>query len=291
MCKKAYLEKRRHSTETVPFSYYSSKIPDYFPSVPIHWHNEFEINRIIEGSGEFLWGDKRYSCKAGDIIIIPPDTLHTIYLTTSNSLHYDTLVFNSSMLYSNIGERSYNELILPLISGKIAVFPKIDSNIPLYKDLITFTDLVFKHAKDSRAINDILLKSELLHIFGIIFENSLYCKVNISSKSILHILRPALEYIRNNYNRDTTIDELANICHISSSHFMGCFKNATGIGAIEYICQLRIKKACEMLRDYEDNISDIAAQCGFSNLSNFNRHFKKQLGITPSEYRKKMLKR
>ena len=72
---------------------------------------------------------------------------------------------------------------------------------------------------------------------------------------------------------------------------MGCFKNATGIGAIEYICQLRIKKACEMLRDYEDNISDIAAQCGFSNLSNFNRHFKKQLGITPSEYRKKMLKR
>ena len=288
MSGKNYQEKRKHSTETIPFSYYASKIPDYFPSVPIHWHNEFEINRLISGKGEFLCGDKRYPCNAGDIVIIPPDALHTIYPTTLDSLHYDTLVFNSSMLYSSIGERSYNELILPLISGKIMIYPRIDSSIPEYNNLITFTDLVFKYAKNSGAINDLLLKSNLLHIFGTILKNHLYYEVKTSSKNVLHTIRPALEYIRKNYNKNISINELAKISHISPSYFMGCFKNATGISAVEYICQLRIKTACELIRDSENNISDIALECGFSNLSNFNRQFKEHLGITPSEYKKKM---
>lgn len=290
MSKKAYLEKRKHSTEAVPFSYYKSKIPDYSPSIPLHWHSEFELNRILYGEGEFICGNNRLICNAGDIIIIPPDALHSFYLLNSKPLYYDTLVFNSNMLYSNIGERSYIELILPLVSGKITISPKIDKSYKQYPDLLKSTDYVFQHAKSSTSTNDILLKGELLHIFGILFENNLYSKSNITSKNILNIIRPALEHIKKYYNKNITIPELAKISHLSQSYLMSCFKNALGISAIEYICQLRIKLACEMLRDSELNISDIAFECGFANLSNFNRQFKKRLGTPPSEYRKKCYK-
>ena len=66
---------------------------------------------------------------------------------------------------------------------------------------------------------------------------------------------------------------------------MGCFKKAVGLGAIEHLAQLRVNAACEALTDTDKAISDIALDCGYNNLSNFNRQFKKITGSTPNEYR------
>lgn len=84
--------------------------------------------------------------------------------------------------------------------------------------------------------------------------------------------------------------ELAAISHLSRSYFMSCFKNAAGVGAIEYINQIRIKAVCELLRADERTISEIAFGCGFTNLANFNRQFKRQVGASPKEYRKMVLR-
>ena len=83
-----------------------------------------------------------------------------------------------------------------------------------------------------------------------------------------------------------TIEQLANTAHMSKSYFMGTFKKQVGMGAINYINQLRIKSACELLRSKNQNVSEIAFSCGFTNLSNFNRQFRRQIGITPKEYAK-----
>ena len=286
MSEKGYKERRKHSTESVPFSYYESKIPDYFPNTPLHWHDEFEINRIILGSGEFICGDKHFIAHAGDIIIIPPDTLHAVNPVSNNSLVYNTLVFNSCMLYSNVCERSYTEFFLPLISNKITIPPLITSSCEQYNILLTLSDYAFTHAKAKNSISDILLKSNILSIFGTLFESGLYQQTKKSSKKAIDIIRPALEYIQENYTKNITIAQLAQISHLSQSYLMSSFKKAIGICALEYVCQLRIKTACEMLRNSKNNISDIAFECGFSNLSNFNRKFKQKLGTTPSNYRK-----
>ncbi|MGN1416999.1 MAG: hypothetical protein ACI4XF_09155, partial [Oscillospiraceae bacterium] len=53
-------EKRQHSSRLVPYSYYKCLIPDFFAGVPMHWHGEFEINYISEGSAEFICGDEHF---------------------------------------------------------------------------------------------------------------------------------------------------------------------------------------------------------------------------------------
>ena len=83
------------------------------------------------------------------------------------------------------------------------------------------------------------------------------------------------------------MEQLADLVHLSKSHFMRCFKKAVGIGAIEHLSQLRINAACEALSDGNDQIADIAFACGYSNLSNFNRQFLKKVGCSPKEYRKR----
>ena len=90
-----------------------------------------------------------------------------------------------------------------------------------------------------------------------------------------------------NFHENISIEQLADLVHLSKSYFMSCFKKAVGIGAIEHLTHLRINAACDALADTGKMISDIAFSCGYSNLSNFNRQFKQIMGCSPKEYRKR----
>ena len=89
-----------------------------------------------------------------------------------------------------------------------------------------------------------------------------------------------------NFRENITVEQLADLVHLSKSYFMGCFKKAVGVGAMEHLTQLRMNAACDALSSTDKMISDISFHCGYSNLSNFNRQFKKVVGCTPNEYRK-----
>ena len=71
----------------------------------------------------------------------------------------------------------------------------------------------------------------------------------------------------------------------SSSLFISISRRETGVGAMEYIAQLRLKLARELLRDTDKSVADIAFECGYHNLSNFNRQFRSAGGCSPKEYR------
>lgn len=88
-----------------------------------------------------------------------------------------------------------------------------------------------------------------------------------------------------NFSENITVDMLAETVHLSKSYFMRRFREAAGVGAIEYLSQLRIKKACEILSETDKTAAETAFECGFRNLSNFNRQFKSIVGCTPKEYR------
>ena len=100
------------------------------------------------------------------------------------------------------------------------------------------------------------------------------------------MIRPAIEYINDNFSEAVTVEKLAEITHISKSYFMRLFKETAGVGAIEYLSQLRIKKVCEILLKTDKTAAEAAFECGFRNISNFNRQFRKFAGCTPKEYRK-----
>ena len=104
--------------------------------------------------------------------------------------------------------------------------------------------------------------------------------------SYSELIRPALQFMMENFRENITVEQLADLVHLSKSYFMGCFKKAVGVGAMEHLTQLRMNAACDALSSTDKMISDISFHCGYSNLSNFNRQFKKVVGCTPNEYRK-----
>lgn len=302
-------EKRQHSTTWIPYSYYECKLPEWFMNVPMHWHSEFELIHVKQGRGEFICGSQKLEAGEGELLLIPPNMLHAAYPCREQRavseaagcvggedggsesgfepLLYDALVFSPVMLGAGSGDRCTNECIRPIVKGNVRTNVCIRREAAVYEQAESVAARIFACVHDNSASADLLLKSELLRLIWLLEEGGeiLFEKNGIEGET--EAIRPALEYMAQNFREDITVEQLAELVHLSKSHFMRCFRKAVGIGAIEHLTQLRIQAACEALGDGGEQIADIAFACGYSNLSNFNRQFLKRVGCSPKEYRKR----
>ena len=100
-------------------------------------------------------------------------------------------------------------------------------------------------------------------------------------------LSEVYKYITTNYYNDISLDEISKIANISANSFCRLFKQRTNRHFIEYLNEVRISNACKYLQETNLNVSEIAFQCGYKTLSNFNKIFKKTTCLSPNEYRQK----
>ena len=275
-------ENRIHVSDEKPFSFYECIIPDLFPYVPMHWHEEFEINFIIDGSAEFICGEERFTANKGDIVITQPNVMHSIY--TDSRQVYDTLVFGSAIFGESQEDRYIKKCIIPLIDGSMSIQTHISPEHCYYSEIKTITENIFSCARGDLPHLDMLMRGELLRLFWLLETDA---AEGTPENETSDIIRPALTYIKEHYKEPVSIRQLSDSVHLSQSYFMNQFRRYVGFSASEYISHYRINYACKKIADSESSISEIAFDSGFRNLSNFNRHFYRIMGCTPMEYRKK----
>lgn len=280
-------EKRRHSTTLIPYSHYECRLPEWFASVPMHWHGEFELIHIRQGRGEFICGSKKQEAEEGEFLLIPPNMLHAAYSCREQELIYNALVFSPTMLGAGSGDRCTNECIRPILNGRMGSHVHIRNRTGNCGEITVSAERIFDCVRENSARADMLMKSELMRLIWLLEESGDIVFEKKRESGEAEIIRPAIEYMAQRFREDITVEQLAGLVHLSKSHFMRCFRQAVGIGAIEHLSQLRIHAACEALSDSTDQIADIAFACGYSNLSNFNRQFLKKVGCSPREYRKR----
>ncbi|MCR5410299.1 MAG: AraC family transcriptional regulator, partial [Lachnospiraceae bacterium] len=99
------------------------------------------------------------------------------------------------------------------------------------------------------------------------------------------IVEEAKSYIRDNYAKDISLDEVSGRVDVSPYYFTRLFKEETGETFLEYLTGLRIEKAKELMKDPDVSVKDICAKVGYSDPNYFSRIFKKAVGKTPTEYR------
>lgn len=98
----------------------------------------------------------------------------------------------------------------------------------------------------------------------------------------------AIEFIKSNYMRELSIEDVASSVFLSSGYLSIIFKEETGYTILEYITHIRMQKAGELLRNHMDwKVKEVAEQLGYHNVQSFIRFFKKYYGETPVTYRKK----
>ena len=126
-------------------------------------------------------------------------------------------------------------------------------------------------------------------MFGITLSSSSFAKISVYSDS--RRVQKVQDYIDQHYNEEIRLGQLADLVSMTSVSFSRFFKLRTGKNLSEYIIDIRLGHATRMLVDSTMSIAEICFECGFNNLSNFNRIFKKKKNCTPKEFRENYQKK
>ncbi len=203
----------------------------------------------------------------GTLVLIPPDTPYTYSSKDHNEMIYYWIHFTGS----HAMQKLVGYQLTPPLIRKI---PKIASTVE--KQLLKMMDIYLKNDPFRDAELSFRLDEILLQI----------AKSETVSDHSYEKIRHSVRYINANYTSDIKIPDLAKMELLSVSYYKTLFKNAMGISPGQYIIQLRIDAACDLLTNSEFNIAQIASMLGFKDCYFFSRLFKKRMNQSPLKYRK-----
>lgn len=279
-------EIKTHGNLNFPFNIYPCSIPLDFESVPPHWHTDTEIIYIKKGSGIITVDLIPYHVQAGDIIFIAPGQLHSIESVNSSIMEYENIIFQLSMLMSP-GEDLCSELFLtPLLHNRINLTVHISKELSFYEKCAHCLDKIDKLSGYGDALSMLGIKGKLFELLHL-----LLCQCHTASPTPPHhksldTVKVILKHIETHYHKPLSVQDMAQLCGFSCSHFMKFFKQHMGNSFTSYLNDYRLTMAARMLSASSDTIVRIAEDTGFENLSYFNRMFKRKYHMTPTQYRK-----
>jgi AraC-like DNA-binding protein len=152
------------------------------------------------------------------------------------------------------------------------------------KDILSFIKKFMSEYEESS-----FGKEKLLHSLSIIITHELIRSIlNLEAVKDIVIKKDEIQitinYMNQNFREKITIESLSKLANMSESNFNRIFKKETGISPIDYLINVRIKKAKKFLREKTNTITEISMNCGFYSISHFSSCFMKQFGMSPSDY-------
>lgn len=277
------------------------KISD-IPSSRLHFHNCLEIGLCHSCSGTMKFYSEPMTFKAGDVTCIPRNIPHTTYSDKGTESRWSYIMFDPAELFRALlpAPESGPDLSLFSYRNYRHILPRAE-----YPHIHYLTQSIIDEMENTRPNYQSCVKGLLLALS--IELNRIQEQANApestcggptssSGPDAVHsipenalVISPALDYIEDHYSSQFPIEVLADLCHMSLTHFRRVFHSIMQTSPLDYLNSTRIMKACNLLRSTEESILSISEMAGFASVSNFNRHFHAVIHMTPREYRNQML--
>ncbi len=294
--KEEYQELKQHGSRLFPFDIYPCTIPLDFPTVALHWQKSMEIIYVKYGYGQVQLGMEVMDARTEDIFVVPPGTLHALRQVPGHRMEYENIIFDVDFLGGGAADICAQEYLVPLQAGQLISPTRIrrqngelhtekdgESEWYSYRGFANCLKRVEGLCKHKQHAYELAVKSSMLmFLYRLVLRESAAPHVEAPDSERL---KNVLQRVEQEYDRELTVQMMAESCSCSSSHFMRWFKKMTGTSFTAYLNERRLAAAAEALRQSDDKILTISQNVGFTNLSNFNRQFLARYGMTPREYR------
>ena len=261
-------------TQTLPFfiseAGHFDAASDYM--VKRDFHDSFLLLYTNSGCGCIKTGDISIPLPQGHAVIIDCHTAHEYF---SHGESWDFLW----MHFCGMAAQSMFEVIYP---GNSVRAVNMDSDERFRRGIISIMDKVIRN--DIKASLDI--SSRIHTLINSLHSASLEAEESNRKKDTAEDIEMVIDYIRENYSKPVSIDDMINTIHISKYHFIRRFSRIMGVTPYNYLTNYRITMAKTLLRTTSKTVAEIAEECGFLDTSNFITQFKKRTDQKPLQYRR-----
>ena len=254
--------------------------PAFFGS--LHQHPEYQISLVLEGSGNLIAGDGMSSFQAGDVVVLAGNLPH---------------VFNGHELP---GQKAHMKTIFFTRDGFGPAFFDTEE-LKATRKLFKHAEMGYKVADENGQIRELferIWKANKLdrfilfiNLMGILSKGSHQLIASAApekaySENEGKRMRKVIEYTLQNYPGQITLESVATEAAMTKNAFCKYFKGRTRKSYFTFLNEIRVEQAVRLLQEENElTIAEIAERCGFRNISNFNRTFRKIKGNRPSDYR------
>ena len=253
---------------------------------PIHTHKEYELN-FIENAPNALRtvGDSIEQISEYDLVLIANEQLEHIWQTgdcKSKKIREITIQFTNDLLSESLlNKHQFQSIKLMFEKAKFGI------SFPL-STVLRVRSLLNSIPQETSGFYSVV------NLFSLLYELSISNEMRIlASTSFVQIdqnigsrrIKKAIEYIEMNYSGNIKINQVSEIVNMTPESFSRFFKQRTGKNFTEYLNDFRIGKVTRLLVDSTKNVAEICFECGFNNISNFNRVFHNKKSCTPSNFR------
>lgn len=283
-------ENRTHGTVQYPVALYEWNGENEWHVVP-HWHEEMEWIYFQKGDFPVWINTKEYQVHAPAFMCIHPEELHALILEKDGI--ESAVVFPVDILCFERYDAAEAKVLGPLAEGKLRMPVLCRSGDAAFEELSACykeIEQMLRQMKEQKNMFYLNIKAKMLELIAVAYKYDLLTRQVREGREeagTVENLKKVLQYIGEHYSSPIRLSELAELVNMNEQYFCRYFKKNIGKTITEYINVIRVEKAATALAETEDKIIDIAAACGFDNTGYFIRRFKKEKGMTPSEYRKK----
>lgn len=254
----------------------------------LHFHNCLEIGICHSDSGIMEFENNKIPFQEGDVTCVPRHLPHTTYSSPGTNSLWSYIFVDPQELFRDLLNVSSN------FESPISNFHKFRyiMNKNEYPRVYHLVCAIVEELKSQKSNYQTSVKGLMLSLYVELLRiqttYNLQKDANFKSENMI-IISKALDYIHENYMTPVTIEGLADMCHLSVSHFRKIFHEIMGSAPLDFLNSTRIDEACRLLRTTESSILSVSEQVGFHSISSFNRCFIKFLGVPPRVWRKQNL--
>ena len=240
-----------------------------------HFHDSYEIYYLLSGNRRYLVKNDLFDVYPGDLVLVPNMTIHrTLNIPGEQNEKYHSRYLLSPSI------DMIPDIFLPLFEHHHYRIPKEQQPAIM----ACFSDIAF-NSKHQDCYCDIANQANLIKILTILARHNFSDSGTQAVSKTDIMMRQAASYIKENCDKVLTLQSVADHFEISREYFSTTFKSSTGFGFNDYLNQMRVSKASTLLLSTNLSIAEISKLCGFNDSNYFANVFRKNLGLTPSQFR------
>lgn len=280
-------ELEKHGTETFPMTVNHDDLWSFEgKNVPIHWHNDLEINLIREGEVVFQVYQKSYRVRTGEGFLLNRNVPHSCSSPGNEHVRYSTILVRPDFLYGDFGSDVERKCFQPFLQNSAIPCIHLTGFDENGKEILQKLNQVEEAFDRKRFCYELKIKGLLCEAFAMILyghrqELTKFVPANLQE---LERLEKMLNYLNIHFTEVISLQDLADQVHLSREVCCRLFKKMTGKTITGYLEEYRVNKSFSLVQSGQYSMTQITEMVGFSNPSRFASAFRKRFGCNPGEY-------